>query len=266
MAADYPSSVTSFSAINNGDVITDTMWEAAYDEIVALEQALLSGGFAHDLFPSTNNARDLGTSSLKWKDLYLAGELLSGDGAVETPGVSFASDPDVGLYREGANRLSVATAGVKALEVDATQFIDSPTQPRLVAFDASTQTVTAGNTTALELDSEDVDVGTLHDLVTNNSRVTIPAGGDGFYLVLGQAQVSYGAGTAALHIRKNGTTTISTAQLLNATAIHTAAVMWAGNLVATDYVELMGQAVSANATFGSATRGLATQLVLVKLW
>lgn len=73
MAASYPTSVKTFSAFNAGDTIQDTHIEDAYDELVALEQALLSTGLAHNLFPdATANNRDLGTSAKQWRDLYLA--------------------------------------------------------------------------------------------------------------------------------------------------------------------------------------------------
>lgn len=48
------------------------------DEIEAIEDAL-KNGFAHNLVPSTSGTRDLGSSSYKWKDLYLSGSLITGD-------------------------------------------------------------------------------------------------------------------------------------------------------------------------------------------
>ncbi len=40
------------------------------------------------------------------------------DGSVGTPGLSFVSDADTGLYRSGTNNLDVATAGVRRLNID----------------------------------------------------------------------------------------------------------------------------------------------------
>ena len=42
------------------------------NEVIAVAEALLNG-FAHDIIPSTTNARDLGSLTLKWKDLFLSG-------------------------------------------------------------------------------------------------------------------------------------------------------------------------------------------------
>lgn len=43
-----------------------------------------------------------------------------GDGAVATPGLSFISDPDSGLYRIGANNLGVGVNGAKVLDISTT--------------------------------------------------------------------------------------------------------------------------------------------------
>lgn len=43
-------------------------------------------------------------------------------GAAATPGITWAEDPDTGLYRPGANRLGFAVAGAAAWEIDANGF------------------------------------------------------------------------------------------------------------------------------------------------
>lgn len=48
------------------------------------------------------------------------GTILVADGTVGAPGIRFGKDGDTGIYRVGANELGIATAGVKALSVDAT--------------------------------------------------------------------------------------------------------------------------------------------------
>lgn len=201
----------------------------------------------------------------------MTGALQGAAGTVSAVGVG-VGDSDVGLYSSGTNALDVATAGVKALGIDSTQFIDSPTQPRCVAYNNAAQTVTAGNTTVLTLNAEDLDVTTLHDTVTNNSRVTIPTGGDGLYLVIGKAQMQAAASNAAnigrLHLRKNGTTTVKSDghQIIVNNDVQDGTVVELLALVATDYVELLGQAVQSDIAFGSSTRGLSTTLSVVKLW
>lgn len=78
MSASYPSSAKSFTALNVGDTIQDTDTEQAYDEITALETALLTGGLEHNLFPDASaSARTLGTSTKAWGLSYLKALILS---------------------------------------------------------------------------------------------------------------------------------------------------------------------------------------------
>ena len=139
---------------------------------------------------------------------------------------------------------------------------------RCVAYHNATQTVNSGNTDALNLNSEVYDTATMHDLVTNNSRITIPSGGAGVYLFFGSTHVENAAATptATLHLRISGTIIRSRRvvtdpaigmrqQPIDVYAFHT--------LGAGDYAELVGQAGSANVTFGSATAEQATRLEVI---
>lgn len=47
---------------------------------------------------------------------------------------------------------------------------------------SSNQTATDNTVVYMAFDTEDFDVGAMHDTATNNSRLTIPSGGGGFYL------------------------------------------------------------------------------------
>lgn len=69
MAASYPAAPKSFTALNAGDTIQDTDVEAAYDEVTAMQQALLTTGLAHHLFPDATT-RTLGTASKPWGTLF----------------------------------------------------------------------------------------------------------------------------------------------------------------------------------------------------
>ena len=124
-----------------------------------------------------------------------------------------------------------------------------------LAYHNTTQNVSAGNTDALNLNSELYDTASLHDNSTLNTRITI--GSAGKYFVHGRSSVSSNNnGTAALHLYKNGsaltpnvTHPFTTAasdwedQTLQVTTVLTLAVA--------DYVELRGQAVSNTFTFGT---------------
>ncbi len=48
------------------------------------------------------------------------GQVLAPDGTVGAPGIAFASDPDGGMYRIGANHLGIGVNGAKVLDISAT--------------------------------------------------------------------------------------------------------------------------------------------------
>jgi hypothetical protein len=119
--------------------------------------------------------------------------------------------------------------------------------------------------------TEDADVGAMHDTATNTSRFTIPTGGDGLYLMFGAARFpAAAAGFREVFWQKNGTTDISgpmrlAAESANEKVIGTNQLV---TLAAGDYVELMalqdsGGALTIN---GSATRNLSGYAYIVKLW
>lgn len=72
-AASYPSAAKSFTTKLDGpgQTIFAAHINDLQDEVVAIENGLLSG-FAHLLKPLSDATYDLGTSSLKWRDLYLS--------------------------------------------------------------------------------------------------------------------------------------------------------------------------------------------------
>jgi hypothetical protein len=246
MAASYPSSTKSFTTKTDGpsQVISASHVNDLQDEVVAIENDIRTGF----------------TNAVK-----------APDGTVSLPGFSFTNEPDCGVYKEGTNAIAAATAGVKALGIDSTQFIDSPTQPRCSAYNNTAQSINTATATVLALNNEDFDVGTMHDLVTNNSRVVVPTGGDGLYLVMGGTTFAANAtGTRQLLIRKNGATILAQ-NLVPIVSAATSLVVQASQIVvlaAADYVELTAAQTSGGALdLGSAAeRAAMSHLQLVKLW
>lgn len=192
------------------------------------------------------------------------------DGAVGAPSISFVNEPDCGLYKEGTNAIAAATAGVKALGIDSTQFIDSPTQPRCSAYNNTTQSINDSTFTALTFNSEDFDVASMHDTASNTSRLTVPTGGDGVYLVIGHASFAGNAtGARVAQLYKNGATALKRTTMNNAGAGTTVLVPVSEILVlvAGDYIELRALQDSGGAlNTGSATRDLTNTLSMIKLW
>lgn len=199
MAAEYPTAVKTFSNLTNGvDVANDTVWEVAYDEITAIEQALLSTGLAHHLFPdATANNRDLGTASKKWRDLHLAndanvgGDLdVTGTGTIDgnvtlggTLDVTGAVGLTAGLTVGGVLTINGGVAGTTGLtakqdtDVTQTEVVNTTSETSVYSYAVPGNTL--GSTKKLRL--------TLLGDYLNNS-----GGGDTFTV-----RVKYGATTVA---------------------------------------------------------------------
>jgi hypothetical protein len=106
---------------------------------------------------------------------------------------------------------------------------------------------------ALTFNQEEYDSDGFHDTVTNNSRITIPTGKGGKYLLQGGA-FQTGANGNFICFRLNGSTLIRGAHSMTGTAYWQ--VQTAVALVAGDYVEFIADTTSAgspNGTFGHAS-------------
>jgi hypothetical protein len=110
------------------------------------------------------------------------------------------------------------------------------------AYNSTTQSVNDSTETALTLDSEIFDTDGFHSTSSDTSRMTIPAGLGGKYLIIGNAYMAPDAdGVRVLTFRKNGTTSLrhgstivpSSANSINVTASTVA------DLAAGEYVELI---------------------------
>lgn len=90
-----------------------------------------------------------------------------------------------------------------ALNIDG--LISSSGQPRAQARHSTSQNITDAAWTTLIFDTDVYDVGACHDPVTNNSRLTVPAGAAGLYLVM--ATITFAAnatGIRGLRFALNG--------------------------------------------------------------
>jgi hypothetical protein len=165
--------------------------------------------------------------------------------------------------------LNIKTNNTTALTIDSTQFIDSPTQPRAGVYHSTTQALSDSTDTFVLFDSEDYDVGAMHSTVSNTSRLTVPTGGDGLYLVI--AAVAFGSnatGYRQLRLAKNGTA-LNSIRAQGGTASGDSVIQISDilNLAAADYVEVKAYQTSGGSlNIGNASRSNANQLVIVKLW
>ena len=128
--------LTAVNLTTTGDTV---LGNATTDTITA------TGQFASDLVPSTDNARDLGSSSKKWKDLHLTGVGNIDELAVGTSngqGVSTSLIPKT----DALGSLGSATREWNNLFIDGTAKIDTLTVDENATF-SGTITATSGTTT-----------------------------------------------------------------------------------------------------------------------
>lgn len=193
------------------------------------------------------------------------------DGAVGTPGFAFNSDPDTGAYRGGANILNFATAGAKALGINPQGQIDSPTQFRCSAKHSTTQSIANATWTNVQFDTDVFDVGAMHDPVTNNSRFTIPTGGDGVYLIAASVFFAGNAtGTRYMRFMKGGGSTdigggvIAAAVNTDGTMLNSSTIV---SLAAGEFIEAYAyQSSGGNLNIGQVGTYQVNQLQIVRLW
>ncbi len=109
------------------------------------------------------------------------------------------------------------------------------------AFSAVNQSISNGVETAIAFASETFDTDSFHSTVTNNTRITIPAGKGGYYQITGL--LSYNSSTVGqrdFYIRLNGTTVLANACTSDVgNTVIGQNVVDVRNLAATDYIELM---------------------------
>lgn len=75
--------------------------------------------------------------------------------------------------------------------------------PRVLVRNSTSQTMTGLSYNTVGFNAEVYDTHGMHDNATNNSRLTVPTGWDGYYLLIASGVVS--TGTFSIVFHKNGT-------------------------------------------------------------
>lgn len=178
---------------------------------------------AANILPTTTNTRDLGSTTLRWRKLWAVdGEFTNTPtvGGVALPTFTTADAAYVNATSDtmsgtlGVGGLLTASAGLAvtgAATISTTLSVNS--RPVIMAGCRVThnaaQSITSATPTALAFNTERFDTDAFHDTVTNNNRLTVPAGLAGKYHIW--AQVEWAAKADAtirqVLIRLNGTAT-----------------------------------------------------------
>lgn len=113
-------------------------------------------------------------------------------------------------------------------------------KPRCRALRAGVQSITGSGPEFIGFsDADAFDVGAMHNPASNNTRLTVPSGGDGTYLIGGQgAFAANSTGERRLDLRINGSTTIAQSRGAAITNIMAIQIVTFYALAAGDFVEL----------------------------
>lgn len=105
---------------------------------------------------------------------------------------------------------------------------------------AADRTIATATATYIDFDAEDFDTDAFHDNATNNTRLTVPAGFGGKYLIFCSAEwVNNATGIRQILVRKNGTTITGIDTRINNGADYNVqmSLTFVDSLAAADYVE-----------------------------
>jgi hypothetical protein len=123
---------------------------------------------------------------------------------------------------------------------------DSGGKPSCRVYNSANYAIANATQQAISFDSETRDNGGMHSTVSLQTRIVVPSGAAGFYLIGGHATFASNAtGVRQLQIRVNGTTQIATSEVnsLSANAL-SLTVVTVYPLAVSDYVELMAYQTS----------------------
>jgi hypothetical protein len=149
-------------------------------------------------------------------------------------------------------RVAVAAGATTITNANITdvRVLTSSTPNKCRVYRATDTAVSSSATwTSIPFVIEDFDTATMHDTGSNTSRITIPAGGDGYYHVIGQINFAPNAtGERGIKVKKNGAASSRTGgdfRLNNGAGAPT--IMRVNTLIyliAGDYVELQAYQAS----------------------
>lgn len=233
--ASYPNSIVALPTINNGDTSDASNINTPNAEVVAVETGLLNG-FQHDLLPLNDDAKSLGSTSKRWLKGWF--QDLDADGTAVFGGL-----------------------------------VTAALQPLAQVTHSTTQSIVDGFYVAVIFDTDEINIGAIHNTVTNNSRITVPAGGDGRWRF--DANIRFGANggstpVQSVKFRKNGTTDVGSESrlvypgLTGSPTNQSCSVVV--TLVATDYIEVMAlQSSGSPLNISGVTRLFSSQLIAQRL-
>lgn len=218
-------------------------------DITAGANASIGTGDGFDLILERNNVNKIQVGA---SEVVFVDPIRAAAGSASLPGFTFSTDTNTGMYRFGEDAIGFATGGGARMNLDGTALnLDSAVRVRMSSQNrmrylnalaqvtkSAAQSIATAAFTAVTWNAEDLDTDTLHDTVTNNSRLTAQLAGK--YLVWATVTFAGNAtGTRIVRLTKNGATNIGRGARVGGHADANAVTgVWLVSLAATDYVEV----------------------------
>lgn len=163
-------------------------------------------------------------------------------------------------WTDGVSALSAARMGVIENGI-----FDAHFQPGCRTGHSANQSLTNSTNTVIAFDTERWDTDTIHDNVTNNSRLTCKTAGK-YQISACIAYASNATGDRETSIRLNGTTVIAydTRSAVNgAVTIATISTLW--DMAVNDYVEVLGFQTSGGALNVTTNAAYSPEFMMVRV-
>lgn len=157
------------------------------------------------------------------------------------------TDPET-IHNPATNTIAPAAWG-DAVDA-AVQWINDLHCRAAVSHSTTFSLATSGTAAALPYDTEARDVGGMHSTVTNNSRITVPAGAAGDYRISATVEFAANAtGYRTVTLRKNGATTIAVVRVPATATLATVitCTRLCVSMAVGDYIEVLGTQLSGGA-------------------
>jgi len=132
---------------------------------------------------------------------------LRGDG--EQLRLSPMNDPATDTKGTSLLRLCTANGVTTKGHLSSAGWFDLPFQPRALVYGSAGQAIADVTPTNLTFDTEEFDLGALHSTASNKERITIPTGGAGTWMFVGQVNFPNGANQRVLHIKRNRSSVVT---------------------------------------------------------
>ena len=216
-----------------GITFTNTLYEEPAIRFNRIERLL--SGFVTDLVGTTHVVETIGPQVVPGGSAATPG-LILGDG-------TGTAEVGTGLFRIGANRFGIATAGALAVEVDAAGQLDLPLNFRVKGRRTAAQTIADATPADIVFSAaDDFDIGTWH---AADANFTVPTDGAGAYIItaaiewaeaitnirdirveiqLGGTLITGGQSSARLEVGEDHSSTVTVVSVLAATNVVTVEV------------------------------------------